>query len=197
MAGAARTHPGPDSIICAAPRGGWIEGRLSDVVYVDILATLVFKFVDGRVCAVLLGALEGIDASSVTRVSLSSDGYAALVEQESGNRVEVPWDVVLYHAEPRYPYYKDGRTDKSGQQRAETIGRRIRSQRTERRWTLGELSRRTGIKPPNLCRLEKGRHTPSLETLEKVADAFGMPVAALVSARASSTQNGGPDVRPR
>jgi len=31
--------------------------------------------------------------------------------------------------------------------------------------------------------LENGKHLPSLETLERVADAFGVPVAALVSER--------------
>ena len=45
------------------------------------------------------------------------------------------------------------------------------------------MSGLTGLKVPNLSRLENGRHLPSLETLEKVADAFGMPVAALVVAR--------------
>ena len=27
------------------------------------------------------------------------------MEQRSGNRIEVPWDVVLYHAEPEYAFY--------------------------------------------------------------------------------------------
>lgn len=157
-----------------------LEQRFSDVAYLDAMATLVFKYAHARVYAVLVSDLAGADASPVTRVSLDSDGYSALVEQASGNRLEVPWDVVLYHAEPEYPYYKSDRGDTEEQELATTIGQRIRVQRVRRSWTQADLSERAGLKVPNLCRLEKGKHLPSLETLEKVADALGIPVAALV-----------------
>jgi len=159
------------------------ESRLGDVAYVGSMSTLVVKFLSGKVYAVPLAALEGIDATAVVRVSLGSDGYAALIEQESGNQVEIPWDVVLYHAEPGYPYYKYGSAAAEGAEYRQEIGERIRLERTKRCWTLADLGSRTGIKVPNLSRLEKGRHLPSLETLERVAGAFGLPVAALVSAR--------------
>ena len=172
--------------------GAKFENRLSDVAYVDAMATLVTKFVDGRVYAVVLAELDGPDASGVRRVSLGSDGYAAVIEQESGNRLEVPWDVILYHAEPEYPFYKYGKSGKyssstigdfvgTDRRRSEEIGERVRLERAKRCWTLADLSRRTGIKVPNISRLEKGRHMPSLDTLEKVADALGVPVAALVA----------------
>jgi hypothetical protein len=163
------------------------EARISDAAFVDGLAALVVKFVDSRVYAVSLADLEGADASRVTAVSLGSDGYAVAIEQESGNRLEVPWDVILYHAEPRYAFYKHGdaaqlrESERDLSQRR--IGARVRAERTERGWTLADLSARTGLKVPNLCRLEKGRHMPSLETLEKVADAMGLPVVALVASR--------------
>jgi transcriptional regulator with XRE-family HTH domain len=35
--------------------------------------------------------------------------------------------------------------------------------------------------PPNLSRLESGKHVPSLETLERVAGALGVRVADLVA----------------
>lgn len=159
--------------------------HISDVAYVDGMATLVVKFVDGRVYAVSLAELEGADAGRVTGVSVGSDGYAATVEQESGNRFEVPWDVVLYHAEPGYPFYKHSVAAREAENgadgdRPKKIGERVRAERALRRWTLADLSARTGIKVPNLSRLENGRHLPSLETLERVAEAFGVPVAALV-----------------
>ena len=146
----------------------------------DALAALAVKFVNGRVYAVALADLDGLDASPVDRVSLSSDGYAVLVEQRSGNRVDIPWDVVLYHSEPEYVYYHADRDDRGT---GVAIGEHIRAERLKRAWTLEKMSQLTGLKVPNLSRLEKGRHLPSLETLEKVADAFGMPVAALVVAR--------------
>ena len=164
------------------------DERISDAAFVDGMAALVVKFVDGRVYAVSLAELEGADASRVTRVSLCSDGYAVAIEQESGNRLDVPWDVVLYHAEPRYPFYKHGddaqmrENERDLSQRR--IGARVRAERAERGWTLADLSVRTGIKVPNLSRLEKGVHMPSLETLERIADAIGVPVVALVVSRA-------------
>ena len=160
-----------------------LEGRLSDVAYVDSMATLVVKFLAGRTYAVPLAELEGIDGSPVTGVALGSDGYAAVVDQQSGNRLEVPWDVILYHAEPAYHFYKHGSAVADAATDSREIGERVRLERLERSWTLADLSARTGIKIPNLSRLEKGKHLPSLETLERVGGAFGLPVAALVATR--------------
>ena len=162
------------------------DTRLADVAYVESMAVLVVRFVDGRVCAVPLADLEGTDASVVTGASLGSDGYAAVVEQQSGNRLEVPWDVILYHAEPEYLFHRHGADAADAAGDRKVIGERIRLERTERRWTLADLSARTGIMIPNLSRLEKGRHLPSLETLEKVAGAFDLPVAALLAARSTA-----------
>jgi DNA-binding XRE family transcriptional regulator len=160
--------------------------RLVDVEYVGKMEAVVFRFVDGRIFGVPLKEFEGIDGTPITRVSLICDGDMALFEQFSGNRLEVPWDVVLYHADPTYPYREPepGSPEGSERRRADqAIGERVRRERRARKWTLADLSSRTGIKVPNLSRLEKGKHSPSLETLEKVADAFGVPVAALIAQR--------------
>jgi DNA-binding XRE family transcriptional regulator len=162
------------------------DSRLSDVAYVESMHALVVRFLSGRVYAVPLAELEGRDASAVTGVSLGSDGYAAVIEQHSGNRLDVPWDVILYYAEPEYPFYKRGAKVANAAAGRQEIGERIRLERLGRHWTLADLGTRTGIKVPNLSRLEKGKHLPSLETLEKVAGAFELPVAALVSARRSA-----------
>jgi len=159
------------------------EGRLCDVAFVRSMSALVVKFLSGRVYAVPLADLEGADTTTVTRVSLGSDGYAIVIEQESANRLEIPWDMVLFHAEPNYRFYKCGSGAADSATGRRQIGERIHLERANRQWTLADLSLRTGIKVPNLSRLEKGRHTPSLETLEKVADAFDLPVAELVSSR--------------
>jgi len=90
---------------------------------------------------------------------------------------------VLYLQEPTYPYHKaraERRDAEAG--RAERIGARIRHERDARGWSLGELARRAGMQPPNLSRLETGKHMPSLDTLERVAEALGVRVADLVAA---------------
>ena len=170
---------------------GWaaddVSKHLTDAEYIGKMEAVVFRFADGRIFGVPARKLEGLDESPVTRVYLSSYGYAATIEQFSGNRLEVPWDVVLYHADPTYPYRKPepGSPEEFERRRADqAIGERVRRERLARKWTLADLSSRTGIKVPNLSRLEKGKHTPSLDTLEKVADAFEVPVAALIAQRA-------------
>jgi DNA-binding XRE family transcriptional regulator len=165
----------------------WAAGdaakHLADIEYVGKMEALVFRFRDGRIFGIAARELEGLDESPITKVFLASDGYEAVVEQFSGNVLEIPWDVVLYHADPTYPYRRPGSgspEELESLRRDEQIGERVRSERRARKWTLADLGSRTGIKVPNLSRLEKGKHSPSLDTLMKVADAFGVPVTRLI-----------------
>ena len=162
----------------------YVATRLLDVEYVGKMEAIVFRFGDGRIFGVPLRELKGLDATPVTRISLIYDGDAALVEQFSGNQTEVPWDYVLHLADPTYEYRRPepGRpSDPQEGERDRAIGRHVRQERLARAWTLAELSAHTGIKVPNLSRLENGKHSPSLGTLVKVADAFGIGVAHLLS----------------
>ncbi len=129
---------------------------------------------------------QGIEADDGTRVvakpRVIHGGEAFEVRLASGKTYEVAWDFVLYHQEPAYPYHKR----RAEQQRAESdrahrIAGRIRQEREARRWSLSDLAQRTGIHPPNLSRLESGKHVPSLETLERVAEALGVRVADLLA----------------
>lgn len=111
------------------------------------------------------------------------EGDAFEVRQKTGNTYQVAWDFVLYHQEPSYPYHKGQANQREEEVRsAKRIAARIRQERGARKWSLGEFARRTGMQAPNLSRLESGKHMPSLETLERVAEALGMRVADLVAA---------------
>jgi DNA-binding XRE family transcriptional regulator len=161
----------------------YVATRLLDVEYVGRMEAIVFRFGDGRIFGVPLRELKELDATPVTRISLVYDGDAALVEQFSGNQTEVPWDYVLHLADPTYDYRRPSpgqAADPQEGERDRAIGARVRQERLARSWTLADLSTRTGIKVPNLSRLEKGKHSPSLDTLVKVADAFGTGVARLL-----------------
>lgn len=68
---------------------------------------------------------------------------------------------------------------------ATLIGQRLREARKRRGLTQVEMARRTGIHQPNIARLEAGRHTPALETLERLATAIGCPLAELLGAEDS------------
>ncbi len=53
------------------------------------------------------------------------------------------------------------------------LGRHIRMARTERSWTLKELSEASGVSVSQLSSIERGAHLPSLESLLAIAHALG------------------------
>jgi len=54
------------------------------------------------------------------------------------------------------------------------LGRQIRLARTERAWTLKELSESSGVSVSQLSSIERGAHLPSLESLMAVAEALNV-----------------------
>ena len=63
------------------------------------------------------------------------------------------------------------------------LGRRIRLARTERGWTLKELSEASGVSVSQLSSIERGAHMPSLESLLAMAAALRVtPSSWLASA---------------
>jgi len=62
---------------------------------------------------------------------------------------------------------------------SEHLGLRIRYLRTQRKWSQEDLSLESGVNKNYICDLENGRRNPSLEILEKIADAFGITLAEL------------------
>ena len=53
------------------------------------------------------------------------------------------------------------------------IGEKIKDLRNQNGLTQQELADITGIQPPNLARIESGKHIPTLVVLEKYASALG------------------------
>ncbi|MGB7726258.1 MAG: helix-turn-helix transcriptional regulator, partial [Dehalococcoidales bacterium] len=62
-------------------------------------------------------------------------------------------------------------------------GERVRELREAKGLSISDLAIKAGMKRPNLSRLEHGRHQPSLETLERIAESLGISVAQLVTKR--------------
>jgi DNA-binding XRE family transcriptional regulator len=67
----------------------------------------------------------------------------------------------------------------------EKLGARLRQLRLAAGLTQAELARRTGIHRPNIARVEAGRHTPSLETLARIANAIGVSTTHVLVTRES------------
>lgn len=57
---------------------------------------------------------------------------------------------------------------------------RIKALRRTRGWSQEQLSERAVMQRSYLADLERGSRNPSVRTLVKIANAFGVPVAALV-----------------
>jgi DNA-binding XRE family transcriptional regulator len=155
---------------------------LRDCVYDAERQEFLVIFRDGRMYRLPRDLLSEDDGSEVLSVQVERDGSAFIVRQGSGKSFEVPWDFVLHHLEPGYQYFKG----RSSQRRLETdvavrIGRRLRELREEKGLTAYEIARRSGIHRPNISRMESGKHVPTVDTLDRLARALGVPVAALLA----------------
>jgi transcriptional regulator with XRE-family HTH domain len=64
-----------------------------------------------------------------------------------------------------------------------TFGERLLTWRRFRNLTQAALSLKTGIPQPNIAALEGNRSDPKLSTMERLARALGISIAALLEAR--------------
>lgn len=62
-----------------------------------------------------------------------------------------------------------------------STGRNIKVERTRRDWTLDDLSERSGLAVSTLSLIENDNAQPRLDTLQRLAAAFEMPLSALIT----------------
>ncbi len=67
-----------------------------DVALIGKMEAVAFRLSDGRIVGAALADLLGADASPVTSITLVHDGHAVLIEQFSGDPVEIAWDSILH-----------------------------------------------------------------------------------------------------
>ncbi len=60
------------------------------------------------------------------------------------------------------------------------IGKRVLALRRQLGISQTQLAEKAGLANSTLCDIEKGRMTPSIKSLKKLADALGVPVADLL-----------------
>ena len=60
------------------------------------------------------------------------------------------------------------------------IGRAIKLCRSQKRWTLRELSKRTGIAVSHLSMIERNERDASMSAMQVLATAFAMPLNVLI-----------------
>lgn len=67
-------------------------------------------------------------------------------------------------------------TDERKQQVRDRLGLRIYQLRTLHEWSQEELARRAGLQRTHISRIEAGRYAVTIETVQSIAEAFGMTV---------------------
>lgn len=58
---------------------------------------------------------------------------------------------------------------------------RVKELREAAGLTMAELAKRADLYPRTIRNVERGTHKPTLATVEKIADALGVPVQALLA----------------
>ena len=107
------------------------------------------------------------DGSEITSISIDPSATRAVLQLESGGICQLT--IASVHAASSAT---NGQGDIAID--GERLGARLRKLRLDAGLTQAELARRTGIHRPNIARVEAGRHTPSLETLARIANAIGV-----------------------
>ena len=57
------------------------------------------------------------------------------------------------------------------------IGEKIKDYRKEKSWTQGQLAQKTGMSKISIGNYERGDRCPTLDTLQKIADALEVPAS--------------------
>lgn len=119
------------------------------------------------------------DGSDIASIELSDDAQGARLTLSSGALVELR-AADLDVGRNRGAGESSALNGKDGTIDGAKLGARLRALRLEAGLTQAELARRTGIHRPNIARVEAGRHTPSLETLARLAHAIGVPTTRVL-----------------
>ena len=160
---ARRADPGRSGrfeYLTVSPRGG------------ELLAI----FSDGTAVLVDREVLDGDDGTEVEAIALEDDATRAVLSFESGEQLELTPITISRKG----LLGSGGRGINNGTVDGVRLGARIRELRLAANLTQAELAKRTGIHRPNIARVEAGRHTPSLETLARLASAIGVPTTRVL-----------------
>jgi DNA-binding XRE family transcriptional regulator len=136
---------------------------------------------DGEAVLLPRPVADDDDGSEVTAISISEDAASAAISLSTGKEVTLLASSAaraLSSGSGPLALPADVGADAPGGPR---LGARLRHLRLQAGLTQAELARRTGIHRPNIARVEAGRHTPSLETLTRMASAIGVSAAAVLA----------------
>lgn len=141
----------------------------------ELLAILA----DGTAMLLHRPVADGDDGSEVSSIALGESAESATFSLSSGREVTLRADTVAPNGSRASVPPLNGSTPITID--GARLGARLRELRMAAGLTQAELARRTGIHRPNIARVEAGRHTPSLETLARLATAIGVPTTSVLA----------------
>ena len=112
------------------------------------------------------------DHSEVLDVYIEGDGEVFTVIQASGNEYSVPWDVIASLA--------IGETRNPDKEAGKRIGERVKALRKKQGLTQEQLAKMSGVKRPNISRLEAGKHVPGIKFIQVLADSLKVKISDLI-----------------
>jgi DNA-binding XRE family transcriptional regulator len=112
------------------------------------------------------------EAGAVVAVELDDYRHGVVVAFSDGRATSFASDFVLYECEPEY------RTSVAAAP-ARPVGAAIRALRLASGRTAADVAEAAGMAAPNYARIEAGNHRPRVDTLVRIAAAFGVPLARL------------------
>lgn len=125
------------------------------------------------------------DGSEVESITLEGDAQSATLKLGSGRELSLRASTVAplngKHAQPSAAHAGANGVSAGMAIDGARLGARLRELRLAAGLTQAELARRTGIHRPNIARVEAGRHTPSLETLARLASAIGVSTTVVLA----------------
>lgn len=150
-----------------------MDKKFDKVEYLDQEKVFVCTFKDRKKYFLKRRDLLDDPKEDIKQINIDKDSSHFTVEFDSGKKSFVPWD------------YVKSTSDESSS-RAENIspgeiGEKIRQRRSSLNLTQEELASKTGIQRANIARIESGKHYPSMETLERIAEALRKPVVFFIA----------------
>ena len=155
-----------------------MDKRLEKVDYLEKEKVFACTFKNGKAYFLKRKDIPEDDGSKIKKCTIEKDAYYFTVQLKSGKEYIVIWDFILHMCEEKYEFHKSKAVESIS---SVEIGKRIKEARNKKGLRQLDMAKKTGILRANIARIESGKHDPSLETLERISEALGIPVAGLLS----------------
>lgn len=155
-----------------------MEKKFDKITYLEQENVFACTFRNNEIFFLNRKDISDDDGTEIKNCVIDKDGYLFVVNLASGKKYEIVWDFVRAICDEKYEYHK---SKQRAHVSSKVIGDKISKIRKLKKIKQEDLAKKSGILRANISRIEGGKHSPSLETLEKIADALKVPVFRLLT----------------